>query len=107
MTKLRSAKAKSVYEKLRKANYPIRDALYAARGFDIAWDADLHFTLVDEDEPWDGEPPAPRYLFWAAVWADEDWDHRHDEPKRGAVPLNSLGMIGTVSPIRTSCMRKG
>jgi hypothetical protein len=85
---------KLVFEMLRKADYPIKDAMRVARLHYEAEEQGLHAYFEDDPEGWNWEGPRPNYVLWLAVYGDENWDNIHDVPKDRGDWLSSVGMVG-------------
>lgn len=74
-------------EHTMRIGYHAVDAIALARAEARAWSLGLHFAIHDEEEPWDGETPAPPLLVWCAVYERDDH----------SAPLASLGMVGLMA----------
>lgn len=56
----------------------------------------LTCVMQDEQEPWDGDCPAPKFVLWCAVFKDSDIDH-HGQSYRKSTWIASVGMVGVNS----------
>lgn len=78
---------RKLYRTFREAGYGAIEALDNARAIVKGREAGLVCTWIDEDEAWDGDGEAPRYLLCGVVHREGDDGTR----------LASLNMVGVES----------
>lgn len=94
------------YVFFRKQGY---EAFSAKKMAEAEMQATKHGLVVfwdDEDEPYDGDAPAPAVYLWGCVVKQEDMDEQTRRPKRHADSYASLGGVALNSfqdPYRRVC----